>query len=330
MVVKRVSRGGISFTVSFSDQIAQRIKENILYRFLVRPLIRFMFAVDSPQDNIHEKKSMRLSVKNRKLKLSYEKPSGNSSYAMVPERTSEQENILRKISDVKWYHSINLGDGIVTPGSFDHGQYLSHYHLPEDLSGKRVLDVATFDGFWAFEFEKLGADEVIALDIESCDDLDVPLQARPKIPKEFFELEIGKGFKIAREILNSKIKRQVLSVYDLSPEYVGKFDMVFSSDLLIHLMNPMRALKNIQSVVSGLAIIAEPYNPELDDLSPDKKLVEFLGGWSGCVWWMFSLESLGNMILDAGFKEVELVDTFQLGPRGRDEKLWHAVFKATI
>jgi hypothetical protein len=63
-----------------------------------------------------------------------------------------------------WYHTLELGDGIVTRGMFDHRPVLRHYPLPEDLSGLRCLDVGTMDGFWAFEMEHRGAREVVAVD----------------------------------------------------------------------------------------------------------------------------------------------------------------------
>ena len=45
-----------------------------------------------------------------------------------------------------WYHTIELPGGVVTPGVYDHRPLLPHYGIPDDLTGKRVLDVATFDG----------------------------------------------------------------------------------------------------------------------------------------------------------------------------------------
>ena len=56
-----------------------------------------------------------------------------------------------------WYHTLELGDGVVTDGMFDHRPHMHHYPLPEDLTGKRCLDVATMDGYWAFEMERRGA-----------------------------------------------------------------------------------------------------------------------------------------------------------------------------
>ena len=52
-----------------------------------------------------------------------------------------------------WYHTITFPNGEVTPGIFDHRDLLPHYGLPDDLTGKRALDVGTANGFWAFEID---------------------------------------------------------------------------------------------------------------------------------------------------------------------------------
>lgn len=65
-----------------------------------------------------------------------------------------------------WYHSIKLPYGIVTPGCFsDSGWDMTRESRSTiDYHGKSVLDIASFDGMWAFEAEELGADLVIATD----------------------------------------------------------------------------------------------------------------------------------------------------------------------
>src|SRR5918911_1254406 len=77
-----------------------------------------------------------------------------------------------------WYHTLDLGSGVVTEGMFDLRPYVDRYGLPESLSGMRVLDVGTFDGFWAFEMERRGAD-VTSLDVDRIQELDWPPRLRP-------------------------------------------------------------------------------------------------------------------------------------------------------
>jgi len=109
---------------------------------------------------------------------------------------------------------------------------------------------------------------------------------------------------------------------------MGKFDLVFCGDLLLHLMNPMKALQNIHSVVSDYAIIADCFDPDLGGNDKGKHVMRYEGGRKLCVWWFFSIDGLKQVILDAGFNQVEIMNTFEFGLQGSDKKLWHVVCKA--
>ena len=85
--------------------------------------------------------------------------------------------LARQVSDLTWYHTIELPHGIVTPGVYDHRPLLPYYGLPETVSGQRALDIATADGFWAFELERRGAD-VTAVDVAQFAEHDFPPTVR--------------------------------------------------------------------------------------------------------------------------------------------------------
>jgi len=227
------------------------------------------------------------------------------------------------VSRLNWYHSIALPEGIVTPGEFDHAPYLAHYPIPARLDGMRALDVATFDGYWAFEFERRGAAEVVALDIGAVGEGDLQPALRARTDPDILSHATGAGFRFAKEALGSKVRREVLSVYELSPERVGTFDFVFCGDLLLHLMNPVKALERIRSVLKGEAIFVDCFSPHLPG-----KTAEYRGGSTRCVWWSVSLDCLQQMIADANFGDVTLLDKFKIGHRGEKPWMWRAVFRA--
>ncbi|MHB8793702.1 MAG: hypothetical protein ACYC6O_10255 [Thermoleophilia bacterium] len=52
-------------------------------------------------------------------------------------------DLQTKIESVDWYHSIDMGDGIITLGHYDHRPYLPNYRLPANLDGKTALDIGT-------------------------------------------------------------------------------------------------------------------------------------------------------------------------------------------
>jgi SAM-dependent methyltransferase len=93
----------------------------------------------------------------------------------------EQIDILNRKG---WYHSIQLPDGRVIEGvqSVDHLKgRIARFPVPENLAGKRVLDIGAWDGWFSFEMERRGA-EVVAVD---CIDME--------------------KFRIAHELLGSKV-----------------------------------------------------------------------------------------------------------------------------
>src|SRR3954452_14999022 len=142
-------------------------------------------------------------------------------------------DLLERARARRWYHVMELAPGFTTDGWFDLRPYLSRYGLPDRLEGMRVLDVGTWDGFWAFELERRGASEVVAIDLDDERDLDWPPRRRPA---EFSDAPRGEGFHLAREILGSSVQREFLSIYDATPERLGgPFDLVFCGSVLIHL-----------------------------------------------------------------------------------------------
>jgi tRNA (mo5U34)-methyltransferase len=224
--------------------------------------------------------------------------------------TPEAQAVLERVTGLDWYHTIDLPHGVTTPGYVDHRAQVALYGLPDDMRGLRALDVATYDGFWAFEMERRGA-EVTAIDLESLAQCDFPRRFR----HHAVDYQTGAAFQVAHELLGSRVERKVMSVYDLSPATVGTFDVVFLSDLLLHLRDPALALENVCAVTApaGFAIVAEPYNVDLDRFG-GLPLSQF--GFEQAVgWWQHSVATLKTMMWAAGFDNVEETARFRLNCR---------------
>jgi len=240
--------------------------------------------------------------------------------ATIEVQRTRKQNL---INGIDWYHTIDLGDGVITPGVFDHSSVQSSYPLPARLDGLRVLDVATFDGYWAFEMERRGAAEVVAIDVKRKADLDLPPHVRKRMSREELDSPAGHGFPIAHEILGSKVRREFLSVYDLSPERLGKFDVVHVGSLLLHLWNPLKALANVCSVTRQYVVIADTYSRKLPS-----NVMRYTRGADHCAWWVFSYSTLREMIGDAGFENVELKSKFRVRHIPTNRFMSHAGFHA--
>lgn len=227
-----------------------------------------------------------------------------------------------------WYHTIDLGDGVVTPGYFDHRALVDRYGIPEDLSGRRVLDVGTADGFWAFEFERRGGD-VTAVDIDSTAEVDLPPGLRALAADSGLVDPLGTGFALAHDRLGSRVRRSSGSVYTLDPGSLGTFDLVHAGDLLLHLRDPLLALARLRSVTRGEALLCDVFDPALSSSGMGtNQAVRYLGGWATAGWWLPALGTLVQMVSDAGFASVEVVTTYTLPARGSRTGPWRAVLRA--
>ena len=204
-----------------------------------------------------------------------------------------------------WYHKIDLGDGIVTPGwaPIDPGAY----RIPLDLTGKRVLDVGAWDGYWSFEALKRGAREVVAIDDFS--DYLGQLEKRDRKAWETFDL--------CREALgytDERCKRVEMTIYDLAEETLGRFDVVFFFGTLYHLRYPLLALDRLSSVCDGEIFVESailddysPYRGGMGGGYPNQMVMEFYPqreyGNNDSNWWAPSLLCLINMLAAAGFAD---------------------------
>lgn len=229
---------------------------------------------------------------------------------------------LRQAVDAQsyWYHKIELPGGIVTPGWAPLNA--KSYGIPDDLTGKRVLDVGAWDGYWTFEALKRGAEQVVAIDDFS--DYLGSLAERDRPGWQTFDLcrdALGYGEDVCQ--------RLEMSVYDVSEDRLGRFDVVFCFGVLYHLRHPLLALDCLAGLCDESLHVESAI---LDDFSPyrggfgkgysgSQMVMEFYPddqyGNNHTNWWVPSIHCLGHMVRSAGFQHVEgwkLVDkvTMQL------------------
>ena len=118
------------------------------------------------------------------------------------------EELRRKVGEHDWYHTIELAPGVVTPGWFDLRDVVTPDPDPRIAGRARALDVGTFDGFWAFEMERRGASEVIAIDVLDPAAWDWPAGSEPAAMREIGKRKAGgAGFLLAQRALGSGVRR---------------------------------------------------------------------------------------------------------------------------
>ena len=202
-----------------------------------------------------------------------------------------------------WYHTLEL-PGFTTPGYADL-RHVPPRALPDRLSG-RALEVATFDGFWAFELERRGA-EVTCIDLPEGTDAQWPpnKRAENEYMASAFNVPWGRGFDIAAAALGSRVNRVPCDVMDLAPEQVGgTFPLVFCGTLLQHLRDPVGALQRMHGVLEdgGTLLLVETFSVPLTLRHP-RTAVGGLMTTSGMsfTWWVPNLRGLQDWARTAGF-----------------------------
>lgn len=147
------------------------------------------------------------------------------------EGTVEQAELQRKLG---LYHSLELPDGTVLPGLISLEQLkwrLNQFPIPSNLNGKRVLDVGTWDGWFAFEMERRGA-EVVAID------------SNPK-----------GNFLTNRDLMQSKVEFVSADICRVTPAQMGYFDIVLFFGVLYHLKHPLLGIENVCRLTREMACI---------------------------------------------------------------------------
>lgn len=228
---------------------------------------------------------------------------------------SSAAEIRNRVQEVpRWRHRIDVGAGVVTPGTEDTEAELARLQLPRHLSGHRVLDVGCSDGFYSFTCEERGA-EVVAIDDESS------------------HLAPGNGFRLAAELRGSQATYQARDVEALDPEVDGTFDLVLFLNVLYHLPNPVLSLRRLAGVTrpGGRLVLKTYYRQDVRvwvrgrclglDLDRRPKWWFFPGdelGGDPTNWWAPNRRGLEALLRATGWTDVR-----RLGHHG-DRLYYHA------
>ena len=223
---------------------------------------------------------------------------------MNPEKIKKELADL-EASGAQWWHTIDLGHGILTPGRKDINQDIKNWKLDDEsiFKDKRVLDIGAWDGGASFHAEKMGAKEVLAIDVAAWD-----IEEAIKIDEQGFagREDVWWGtpepFNFAKRALKSNVQSKVLSVYDIDKNEIGSFDIVIFAGVLYHLRHPLLALEKIFDILnpSGLLFV------ETQIVEGSKPLMVFLEKDEAfndpANWWFPTPSCAKAMLRSSGFK----------------------------
>jgi tRNA (mo5U34)-methyltransferase len=202
------------------------------------------------------------------------------------------DSLKREVAGLKWWHTIDLGNGIVTPGLDPTPARLPELQIPPDLSGLNVLDVGAWDGFFSFEAERRGARRVLATDSFCWGQGGWGTKA---------------GFTLARQALGSRVEDLDIDPLELSPERIGTFDLVLFIGVLYHMRHPLLALERVFSVTGGRLIL----QTQVDFSALDRPVLAFYQGTElnndPTNWCGPNPPALVAMLRTVGFREIQIV-----------------------
>jgi len=227
-----------------------------------------------------------------------------------------------------WWHSIDVGQGITTPGHKTPTHLaaeLKSLRLP-DLRKKTVLDIGAWDGFYSFAAERLGAERVTALDhfvwsidlkehkkyYDNCIARGVSPEPYETMPYyKPVELPGKRGFATARELRGSKVESIVADFMNTDLKSIGTFDVVLFLGVLYHMKYPIESLERLAALAREVAIIETEavFLPGLEEHAFCEYFEKGELNHDISNWWAPNQKALVGMCRTAGFRNVTVTPT---------------------
>ena len=212
-----------------------------------------------------------------------------------------------------WFHNLRLPiEGGVVETAPEHPlgdfpaafwRYFKHA-VPQDLRGKRVLDVGCNAGFYSFELKRRGAAHVVGIDHNPA----YLAQAR-----------------FARDLLGLDVELRQLDVYDLGKLGAAPFDVVLFLGVFYHLRHPLYALEQVaqrvgaggrlifQTMERGLSTVGEfaadyPITERevfFDERFPRMYFIEHAYAGDPTNWWIPNPAATMALLRSAGLRIVD-------------------------
>lgn len=157
-----------------------------------------------------------------------------------------------------WFHNMEIGGVRTAPDHFLYDYPANKFErfahaIPEDLTGRTVLDIGCNGGFYSIEMKRRGAERVVGVD----SDERYLAQAR-----------------FAAEMLDADIEFSKLSVYDVAA--LGeRFDVVIFMGVLYHLRHPLLALDLVREHVAGDMMLFQSMQRGSGDIHPFERDYDF-------------------------------------------------------
>jgi tRNA (mo5U34)-methyltransferase len=230
---------------------------------------------------------------------------------MQPEAVKiSRAEVMKRIERLgPWFHRIDLGDGLATKSQSFSGEDADHPRatwekvrvcLPDDLSGKSVIDVGCNAGFYSIEMKRRGAECVLGVDSQR---------------------NLIRQAEFVRNVLGLEIEYRRLSVYDLDPIAMGQFDLTLALGLIYHCKHLVLALEKLFGITRETLILETAVYPRKE---APHSFAHNVGGMARTLhplayvenaadakeaiynWFLPGADALSAMLKNVGFDQVEV------------------------
>lgn len=152
-------------------------------------------------------------------------------------------DLPEKVASYFWHHSINLGDGVVTPGI--KSRYILRREAdaafgPLVAAGRSLIDIGAWNGYFTVEAKRRGFAPILAVD---------------QYTWAHHELRGRETFDLVMSRLGIEVETRVLDVAEISAEAVGCWDVVLFLGVFYHLLDPIAALQRLAEITGEVLVV---------------------------------------------------------------------------
>ncbi len=239
----------------------------------------------------------------------------------------------------EWYHTVSFND-FKSKGTFDYTKLVYELNFP-NMDGKKILDVGCSDGFFSMFFLKdLNANFVEGVDFNKYDG-SVAFEVLKSYQNQYTQkysdhndysrlkdsynslgLKDSNKYLLLKKIFNLNMNFSNGSIYDLSkfPQY----DITFCGSLLEHLRDPITAIEQLFLKTNEICIIDVSNTFKNNLLMLNKPYIKYTG--SGGNFYHYSNKAIKSMMLNIGFKKVEIQKEYKIKIEKYNYKIPHTIF----
>jgi tRNA (mo5U34)-methyltransferase len=221
--------------------------------------------------------------------------------------TMSLEERLEELKDVYWHHTLRLSPDLIVNGGKSaeslEAECAAILGLV-DLNDRTVIDVGSWNGYFAFEAKRAGAREVTATD------------------SFVWRLPLFRGretFELARDYLGLDIAAKEIDPMEL-PGDLAPADVVLFLGVFYHMFDPIMVLRNVAALTRDLLIVETHH--DLEDI--DRPGMIFYPGKTlnndGSNWWGPNPSCVAELLAELGFTRVFYQRHPEIGGRG----IYHA------